>query len=122
MKKCFLILVLFFISSLIGFSAVKLTKIWQYGYGNSRGWVYMWEDEWGGDNYWCTGPGNECGQWDWKAEYWVTMSGENPTPPFSNTPEYGDNLVRETAKRQNILLPPDLGMPEFKTIWEPAGN
>jgi hypothetical protein len=96
---------------------VKITKLWEYGYRTRKAWQFVFLDAWDGLNYWCVKNGNECGQWDWKAEYYQLYQAQDPCPEC-NTPEYGDQLVRRQAQQEGIQLPDDLPLPTFSILGE----
>jgi hypothetical protein len=117
MKKIMFIgltLILFGLS-LNNLKSATLIKLWLYGSSTQRSWIAQYEDEWGGMNYWCVGPGTGCGEWDWKAVYQLETQ-QNPTPPESRTPEYGHGLVTKSAEEKNIHLPP-LSLPVYEEQW-----
>lgn len=118
-KKILLIVVIlssFLFFDIIELNSATLTKIWNYGHSTRKGWVPQYQDEWGGMNYWCTGSGNECGYWDWKAVYHLPNY-YNPTPANTCNSQYGDNLVRQAASYQGYVLPGNLGLPSYQESW-----
>ena len=104
MKKLCLIVAAVF-ALVVGVSEVsaKTVYIWRYGHALQRGWVQQ-PDAFGGDQFWCVGPGASCGEYDWKAIYGSFKPHLNN--PYLAQPLFAIDQMVLNAPTMGIQLPP----------------